>query len=234
MKNRMWSGLVIPAIALGVVIWAGGWAAGDQESPSQAGEKVGIEGTFVRVAENQEGWVVVGYGTANESVGKDWMLLDVGITLQHGVKSQKLTRDQVTLVTPDHTVIPLATQEEIMKARGDLEAMSRADAMMHDSINYFPADAPRECRIGFFTDPSQMQPGMAYDQVDLNNQAACVGRVYFHVPNGIQYGDYNLDVKFEDSVVRVPMNIMTKEQAEEFEKKWKEERKEAKHKGHEH
>ena len=222
---------VVFALAVTVIGFGAIATAGD-ESPAQAGEKVGIEGTFVRVAENQEGWVVVGYGTANESVGKDWMMLNAGITLQKGVKGQKLTRDNVVLVTPSHQEIRLATQEEIEKARGDLDAMSRADAMIHESIDYFPPGVTRPCRIGFFTDPSQMQRGMSYDQVDLNNEAACVGRLYFQVPDGIQLGLYNLDVKLEDSVVRVPIEIMSKEKAKEFEKQWKEERKKAKHDKH--
>lgn len=192
------------------------------ESPAQAGEQVGVEGTFVRVAENQEGWVVLGYGTANESVGKDWMMLNVGITLQKGVKDQKLTRDDVMLVTPDHKEIRLATQEDVEKGRGTLDAMSRADAMIHESIDYFPAGVTRPCRIGFFTDPSQMQRAPAYDQVDLNNEAACVGRLYFQVPDGVQVGTYNLVVQLDGSIIRVPIEIMTKERAKEFEKEWKE------------
>ena len=75
---------------------------------------------------------------------------------------------------------------------------------------------------------------IAYDQVDLSSQRACIGRLYFHVPGGIQYGNYNLDVKFANSVVKVPMKIMTKDEAKEFEKQWKQELKEAKHKGHDH
>ena len=223
--RRAW---LVAAAAL-IMVGAGAVA---QETPEQAGEKVGIEGTFVRVAENQEGWVVLGYGTANESVGKDWMMLNVGITLQRGVKDQKLTRDDLFLVTPDHQKVALATQKEVEEGRGVLDPMSRADAMIHESINYFPAGVTRPCRLGFFTDPSQMQRGPAYDQVDLNSESACVGRLYFKLPEAIEVGTYNLDVQLDGSVIRVPIEIMTKEQAKEFEKKWKEEQKEAKHKGH--
>jgi hypothetical protein len=126
------------------------------------------------------------------------------------------------LVTPDGKEIRLASQDEVEKGRGTLDAMSRADAMIHESINYFPAGVTRPCRIGFFTDPSQMQRAPAYDQVELNNEAACVGRLYFQLPEPLQVGTYNLDVQFEGSVIRVPIEIMTKEQAKEFEKEWKE------------
>ena len=215
------------ATAAGAVL-LGGFGIGvaaDEQTPAKAGEQAGVEGTFVRVAENQEGWVVIGYRVANESVGKEWVMLDIGMTVQRGVKDQKITRDQIKLVTPDKKVIPLATQQEVQKARNDLAAMVARANMMDDSINYFPAGVTKPCRIGFFSDPAQTMRGLAFDQVDLNSLSACVGKVFFHVPGGIQLGNYNVDVVFKDSIVRVPMDIMTKDQAKEFEKKWKEEKK---------
>ena len=66
---------------------------------------------------------------------------------------------------------------------------------------------------------------MSYNEVDLTRQRACMGRLYFEVPDGIQYGNYNLDVDFGGSIVKVPMDIMTKEQAKAFEQQMKEDRK---------
>jgi hypothetical protein len=83
-----------------------------------------------------------------------------------------------------------------------------------DSINYFPPGADRACRIGFFSDPTKPMQDLAYDEVELNSQRACVGRLHFHLPGGIQYGNYNLDVQFANSVVRVPMKIMTKDEGQ--------------------
>jgi len=44
---------------------------GTAQAPAQVGEQVGVEGTSVRVATNEEDWVVLGYRIANESVGKN-------------------------------------------------------------------------------------------------------------------------------------------------------------------
>lgn len=218
------------AVAAVLVIGLGGAVAYAEETAAQAGEKVGIEGTFVRVAENAEGWLVLGYETANEAVGKEWILLDVGMTLQKGVQPQTITRDQIRLVTPDDKVLPLPSQEEFMKARGEVAAMTQRDSLIHESINYFPPGTDQPCALKFFADSSRPASGLAYDQVELNSQRACIGRLYFQVPGGLQLGNYNFDVKFANSILKVPMQIMTKEEAKEFEKKWKEAVKEAKHK----
>jgi hypothetical protein len=229
MKKRDYSNVAMVAVAVALVIGFGGLVAADEETPAKAGEKVGVEGTFVRVAENSEGWVVVGYRAANGAVGKEWVFFDIGLTVQKGVKGEKITRDEIKLVTPKHEVIDMATQEEYSKAAGSLAAMEREANMMHDSIDYFPPGADQVCRIGFFTDQSQPMRGPVFDEVELSPNRACLGRVYFQVPGGIQLGNYNLDVHFADSILKVPVEIMTKEQAKEFEKKWKEAEKEAKH-----
>jgi hypothetical protein len=223
---------MVPAIvAVLITVGFGVCTAVAQETPSQAGEKVGVEGQYVRVAENDTGWVVLGYRMANESVKEEWMLLEVGITLQKGVKSRELTRDQIKLVTPDKQVISLPSQEEFAKVAASLGALNERAAMMNDSIDYFPPGTNQACRIGFFASTEGATRDMvSFNQVDLSSQRACMGRLYFQVPGGIQYGNYNLDVNFGDSVVKVPMDIMTKEQAEAFEKEWKDQKKDKKDK----
>jgi hypothetical protein len=234
MKKQGLFWMMVAAVVALTMFGFGGLTAAQDESAAQAGEKTGVEGQFVRVAETDEGWVVLGYGIANESVKEEWMLLNVGMTVLRGVKGQTITRDQIKLVTPDRQVIALPSTEEYNKARGSLAAMNERANVMGESINYFPSGANQACRIGFFSDPTKPALGMAYDQVELNSQRACLGRIYFHVPGGIQYGNYNLDVQFANSVVRVPMKIMTKDEAKAFEQQWKAESKKNKHKGHDH
>ena len=53
---------------------------------------------------------------------------------------------------------------------------------------------------------------MPVDDVELSNTRACLGRLYFHVPGGIAYGQHWLNVKFEKSLVRVPFRILTKDE----------------------
>jgi hypothetical protein len=217
--------VVVAVVAVLVVVGFGVPAVTAQESPEQADEKVGVPSTYVRVAENDVGWVVVGYRMANESVKEKWMLLEVGITLKQD-KNIELTRDQIKLVTPDKQVISLPTQEEFLKVSGSLGALNERAAMMNDSIDYFPPGTNQPCRIGFFASTQgATQNMMSYNEVDLSRQRACMGRLYFEVPDGIQYGNYNLDVDFGGSIVKVPMDIMTKEQAKQLDEQMKEERK---------
>ena len=167
-----------------------------------------IEGEFVRVAYNNEGYVSLGYRMANQSVGEEWMMLDIGATVRENTQPYKLTRGLISLDTPDGTTIPLATNADYRQV--DLRALEKRATVVKDSINYFPPMARTACRIGFFSDTESR--AMAYDEVELSNSRACLGRLYFKVPGGIKYGQHWLNVKFKDSLVRVPFRILTEDE----------------------
>ena len=176
-----------------------------------------LEGNFVRAAYNNEGYVILGYQLANRSVKDDWMLLEVGMTVRDGVKSQKLTREELSLETPDGKTIPLATITE--HREGDTRALQNRERVQRDSINYFPPSASQACRLGFFADLDS--PVMPWDEVELSNTRACVGRLYFKIPGGITYGQHWLNVKFDQTLVRVPFRILTADEEKTLSKNYK-------------
>lgn len=180
-----------------------------------------IEGTFVRAAYNNEGYAILGYRAANQSVGDTWMMLDVGMTVRDKTPAFKLTRDAVSLSAPGNEKIPLAPVEDYRTA--DLRALQARARVIRDSINYFPPMASQACRIGFFSDVDQR--GVAYDEVELRNSRACVGRLYFEVPGGIKLGQHFLNIQFPNSLIRVPFRILTEDEEKMLEKNYKDIRK---------
>jgi hypothetical protein len=167
-----------------------------------------IEGAFVRASYNNEGYVIIGYKTANMSVGDEWLLLEMGATLRDGVGAEKLKRGDLSLETPYCTKLPLASNEAFLAANHG--ALQNRAKVARDSINYFPPMDSQPCRIGYFAELDQR--AMSWDEVELSNTRACTGRLFFKVPGGIKYGQHWLDVKFEKSLIRVPFRIFTKEE----------------------
>jgi hypothetical protein len=171
-------------------------------------EVMTMEGKFVRAAYNNEGYVIIGYQVANRSIGGEHMMIDLGTTVRDGVPEYKLTRDKLSVETPDGKTIPIMSVEEYRKA--DLRAIEQRARVQRDSINYFPPMASQACRIGFFAEPNS--PAMAWDEVSLSNRRACVGRLFFTIPGGIKHGQHFLNVKFEKTLIRVPFRILTEEE----------------------
>ena len=177
-----------------------------------------LQGQYVRVAYNNEGFANLGYRMAQQELGNPWVLLTVGLSLKEGVSNEKITREDLTLQTPDGKKISLATQQEYRAAAGFLRALNTRAKVVHDSINYFPVGATQACPIQFFADLDRQ--GLAYDFVELSPRRGCVGRLYFQVPGGIQPGQHWLNVKFANSVVQVPFRIFTVEEEKDFRKQW--------------
>ena len=176
-----------------------------------------MEGKFVRASYNSEGYVILGYQASNRSVGEEWMLLEVGMTVRDKVPDYRITRDAFSLETPDGKTIPLATVSE--QREGNPQAIQQRAKVQRDSINYFPPMASRPCAILFF--PELGARSLPYDFVDLSDDRACLGRLYFKIPGGIAYGQHWLIVKFEQSVVRVPFRILTSDEEKFFSKNYK-------------
>ena len=223
MKRQVFASLACAAVAsLGVLAST----AQDQKPRVQipnpgVNEIATIEGEYVRVAYNNEGYVSLGYRMAQQSKGEEWMMLEIGATVREGRPAYKLERTAISLDTPDGKNIPLPTNAEYRQV--DLRALEKRATVVHDRVDYFPPLARTACRIGFFA--TTESPGMAYDVVELSPTRGCLGRIYFKVPGGIQLGQHFLNVKFPQTVVRVPFRILTDEERKLLSKNYKDIRK---------
>jgi hypothetical protein len=203
---------IVVAVSLAALASVG---ASSQQKPAvqipQPGvpEIMTLEGKFVRVAYNNEGYVILGYQIANRTIGNEWIMLDVGLTLMERVKNYRLKRDALTLDTPDGTV-PLPSIEEYRKNESKVQPLQNRLKVQRDSIDYFPPWTHGANRLGFFADLGSR--AMPWDEAEVTNNRACLGQLYFNVPGGTKYGQYWLNVKFAQSVVRVPFRLLTEEE----------------------
>jgi hypothetical protein len=223
MKLKQMQVSILAVLLLAGAMAVSAWAQ-DQQAPkvkipeSGVPQIMTIEGEYIRAAYNNEGYVILGYKLANNSVGQPWILLEVGVTMRKGAPNYKMLRSAVSLETPDGKTVPLPTNEEFQAA--NLMALENRAKVIRDSINYFPGGAVQPCRIGFFAELTNSRT-TSYDQVELSWDRACVGRLYFPVAGGIQHGQYWLNMKFEQTLIRVPFKILTKDEQKVLKKNYK-------------
>ena len=176
-----------------------------------------LEGKFVRVAYNNEGYVIIGYQIANRTVGDDWIMLDVGLTLMERTPDYRLKREALSLDTPD-TTLPLPSIEEYRQNEAKLQALQQRLRVQRDSIDYFPPWTNGANRLGFFADLGSR--AMPWNEAEVTNNRACMGQLYFHIPGGTKFGQYWLNVKFAQSVVRVPFRLLTPDEEKKLGKNY--------------
>jgi hypothetical protein len=218
--------VAVAVLSVGTLSIAGSAAAQDQSIEAiipkpTVPEVFTLLGEFVRVAYNNEGYATLGYRLAQEQVDKEWMMLLVGVTLRKPTEPYKLTREALSITTPDGTKIPLATQQEYSAGGAEVRSLTRRAQTVRDSINYFPLEADRPCGLQFFADPGSGGPKLAWDSTELDWQRACAGRLFFRVPGGIKVGQHWLNIQFAGSSLEVPFRLLTEEEEKEFRKTWK-------------
>src|SRR3954469_23556623 len=101
----------VGAVLLIALVEAGGQQPTVQIPNPGVPQVMTMEGKFVRAAYNNEAYVILGYQIANRTVGDEWIMLDVGLTLMERVPNYKLKREAITLDTPDGT-LPLPSIAE--------------------------------------------------------------------------------------------------------------------------
>jgi hypothetical protein len=182
-------------------------------------EVFAIQGQYVRTAYNNEGIVNLGYRIANGSVGEDWMYLQAAVAMRSGQKYQTLKREAFSVKLPDGTIVPLATQKDYSAALG-LQALNARAKVQKDSLSYFEPGVRRVRNFRFFADLGGKGNPTSFDEADVDDLTAVVGRFFFKIPGKIQPGLHYFIVKFKTSEVQVPFRILTKEEDKEFKKTW--------------
>lgn len=199
-----------------------------QEANAEGKAHLSFPGEYVRRVANDQAVVNLGYRTANASVGQEWMLIEISMTVFPG-NDMTLTRDDFWLTTPDGNKVLLASQEQFNQGMGAVRALDARANVTRDSLNYLPKRANMPCRIGFFSDASTPSRGLTYTQFSMGPDSFCAGRLYFVIPDGIEYGQHFLNIQIPGQVMRVPFKIMTKEELKEAKamvKQWEKEQKE--------
>ena len=146
--------------------------------------------------------VIVDYKFANNSLGEDWMILNVAVTSWES-KAIEVRRGHVLVRTPDGRKIPLPTYPEFNAAYSEIQSAARRAALASDPIDFTQAGR-QTCDLRF-----QPLPGTvaALESVWVNMRKICQGLLYFPVQGGVQPGTWEFIIEFEEFDARVPFEL---------------------------
>jgi hypothetical protein len=170
-------------------------------------ETPGVEqlGQYLMRQEGSEADVVVGYKHAAQSLGDEWLLLELAITSPSG-ESAKFERDNIWVRTPAGVQVPAASQKAFGEAYGSMRNTIAQANVARDPMDYFPPNR-QACALDLFVAPGE---GIAFDQVTVNDRRACEGKLYFYIPGGVQPGRYVLGIDLQEDEIRIPFNLEAK------------------------
>ena len=146
--------------------------------------------------------VWVDYRFANQSVGDDWIILNVAITSSES-QAIEVRRGSISVRTPDGRKIPLPSYSDFIDAYPEIQSAARRAALASNPLDSIYAGR-RPCDLQF-----QPLPGTiaALESVYVNVRKICLGLLFFPVRGGIQPGRWEFIIEFEEFDARVPFVI---------------------------
>jgi hypothetical protein len=190
----------ISTVCLGLVAVIGFVGCSSAEPTDDPG--VDRVGKYLLMHKGPQSEVVVGYRFAQQSLGAEWLVLEVAMTSPPN-ETAVMRREKVAVTTPAGVKVPLATQREYNEGYPTLQPMLQAADVVRDPMDYWP---PRksQCAIRFFVEPGS---GVSFDEVTVNDFRACEGRFIFNIPGGVQAGRYVLTIELDKSEVQIPITL---------------------------
>lgn len=187
------------ALAVFSYLAAAGTLASDLESANV--KKLGR--TVIRFRDD---WlqVVVGYKHAQLHLDSRWILLETCLSAS-GNQPVEIFREDVSLILPDGTRVPMPSQKKMAQGLPDLRRMLIQARVMRDPLGgYFPGRT-REERLGFFAVPGEQ---IVFDRVTVNRDTLAWGDLFFESPKGrFEPGVYTLVLENKLAHVRLPIPL---------------------------
>lgn len=170
--------------------------AGNSDEPV----KVTRPGTFVTKAETDNFVAAVGYRLAATSPRNDWLIVELAMSARGG-KTATIRREDVQLIAPDGTVVPLADQKAFGASYNELRSYLRRMVVTRDPLGYFPP-LRRYCDIQFFTEPGRK---VVFDLVQVDHLRVCDGILAFQLPKGFVAGTWTLVMQQPEGAIHMPL-----------------------------
>ncbi len=129
-----------------------------------------------------------------------WLLLDAEMSATGGPIS--IPRSEIAVRTPGGEVIPLATQQEFEEGYPALVSPIRQADFFKEDLGYFLPEQFRDLHLFRLHGVGWVWPAAVLDP-----SHNCYGRLFFHLPSGVQKGRYELLIRLPKDEVVIPFNV---------------------------
>jgi len=189
LRRRAW----VPLAAVAALV---GTAAGAETSASHFSDA----GATTVVYRGPRIQVAVSWRYARYHPEGTWLMLDTEMSAFGGPIG--IPRGAFAVRTPSGEVVPLATQEEFERGYPQLVSPIRQADFLRENLGYFLHEPIRPLHLFRVHGVGWVWPSAWLDP--FHN---CYGRLYFHLPNGVQKGRYELLIHLPKDEVVIPFTV---------------------------
>ncbi len=190
--------MIVVMSVLTIVLSALPAVAGESGSPATVTQP----GTYVTKAKTDNMVAVVGYRLAAVSPRDDWLIVELAVSA-HGGKTATIHREDIWVIAPDGTRVPLAGQKEFGTAYNGLRNYLRRMMVTRDPLAYFPP-LRHYCDLQFFTEPGRK---VVFDRVQVDQWRVCDGILAFKLPGTFTPGRWTLVIRQPQGEIHMPLDL---------------------------
>jgi hypothetical protein len=186
-------GMGVAAAALGALFGTAALAETSAASVSDAGATIVVyRGPRIQVAISDK--------YARYHPEGNWLMLDTEMAATGGPIG--IPRSAIAVRTPSGEVVPLATQEEFERGYPQLVSPIKQADFLREPLGYFLHEPFRPLHLFRVHGVGWVWPSAWLDP--FHN---CYGRLYFHLPNGVRKGRYELLMQLPKHEVVIPFTV---------------------------
>ena len=143
------------------------------------------------------------YLQGKNSVAEERLILGVELTSPRGSGPNVVSRNDISLRTPDGRRLALISQDEYRRSFARMRIpVERTLDFLPLLYRYLPTRLP--CDRWYLVSPPE---NIAFDEIPINSSQTCSGPLVFSVPGGVQPGRWHLVVELEESRADIPFII---------------------------
>jgi hypothetical protein len=159
---------------------------------------------FAVLHEGPEIAAIVARSSGGRSVGEEWLVLAVELTAMEGTGPVVVTRDEITVRTPDGRRLTVASQNEFRQNYPRLQIPTERTLANLPLLDRYKLSRDAPCSQWFFAVPPEV---LTFDEIPISSSQICSGPLIFAVPGGIQPGRWRLIVELQESRADIPFMI---------------------------
>jgi len=149
----------------------------------------------------------VTYLQGKNSVAEERLILAVELTSPRGSGPNVVSRNDISVRTPDGRRLALISQDEYRRSFARLRIpVERTLEFLPLLYRYLPTRLP--CDRWYLVSPPE---NIAFDEIPINSSQTCSGPLVFSVPGGVQPGRWRLVIELEESRADIPFIIEIKD-----------------------
>ena len=145
----------------------------------------------------------IGTHQSSTALGENWLVLGAQLRAASQTGVQTVSRDAISVRTPDGRRLPLISQREFLESFREFHArVRRAEFNIPATLTY--EQDYRFCDRWFF---AEIGEGFAVEELHVSSFEVCSGPLVFHVPRGVQPGRWRLVIELEESTADIPFEV---------------------------